>query len=80
MLGKIYGRRKRLRLSEDEMVGWHHRCKGLELGQSSRYGEGQGMLLSMGSQRAGHDWVTAQQQKYISLKFIFLHHQNQGIY
>ena len=29
MLGKIEGRRRRGR-QRDEMVGWHHRCDGLE--------------------------------------------------
>ena len=31
MLGKIEGRRRRMRLrAEDEMVGWHHRLNGHE--------------------------------------------------
>ena len=30
MLGKIEGRRRRGRLTEDEMVGWHHRGDGHE--------------------------------------------------
>ena len=30
MLGKIEGRRRRAK--EDEMVGWHHRFSGQELG------------------------------------------------
>ena len=38
MLGKTEGRRKRT--SEDEMAGWHHQCKGHELGQTSGDGEG----------------------------------------
>ena len=42
MLGKTKGRRKRT--SEDEMAGWHHQCKGHELGQTSGDGEGQGGL------------------------------------
>ena len=32
-------------MSEDEMAGWHHRCNGLELEQTSRDGEGQGGLV-----------------------------------
>ena len=32
-------------VSEDEMAGWHHRCNGHELGQTSGNGEGQGGLL-----------------------------------
>ena len=56
--GKNRGQEKRV--SEDEMVGWHHRCNGHELGQTSGDGEGQrpGMLQSMRSQRVGHSWVT----------------------
>ena len=27
-------------MSEDEMAGWHHRCNGHELGQTSGDGEG----------------------------------------
>ena len=30
--------------SEDKIAGQHHRCKGLELGQASGEGEGQGDL------------------------------------
>ena len=29
---------------EDEMAGWHHRCNGHDLGQTSGDGEGQGGL------------------------------------
>ena len=42
MLGKIEGRRRRGH--QVEMAGWHHRCKGHELGQTSGDGEGQGGL------------------------------------
>ena len=41
---------------EDEMVGWHHQLNRDELEQALEDGEGQGSLvLSMGSQRVGHD-------------------------
>ena len=43
MLGKIEGRRGKT-VSEDEMSGWHHRCHGYELGQTSGGGEGRGGL------------------------------------
>ena len=33
---------KEQRVSEDEMVGWHHVCNGHELGQTSGDDEGQG--------------------------------------
>ena len=44
------------------MVGWHHRLNGQEFEQALGDGGGQGSLASMGSQRAGHDWMTEQQQ------------------
>ena len=38
-------RQKDKRVSEDEVVGWHHWCNGHELGQTSGDGEGQGSLV-----------------------------------
>ena len=43
MLGKIEGRRKS-RVTEDEMVGWHCPLNGHEFGQTPRDSEGQGSL------------------------------------
>ena len=40
-------------MSEDEMIGWHHRLNGHEFQQAPGDGEGQGnldVLQSMGSQ------------------------------
>ena len=46
MLGKIEGRRRRMRLrAEDEMVGWHHRLNGHEFEQALGDSEGQGSLV-----------------------------------
>ena len=62
--GENWGQKEK-RASEEEMAGWHHRCNGHELGQTSGDGEGQGGLLycsPWGSQRVQHDWVTEQQQ------------------
>ena len=45
-------------MTEDEMVGWHHRLDRHEFERALGDGEAQerpGMLQSMGSQRAGHD-------------------------
>ena len=45
-------------MTEDEMVGWHHRLNGREFEQSLIVGDGQGkpgVLQSTGSQRVGHD-------------------------
>ena len=44
MLGKIEGRRRRGRTTEDEMVGWHHRLNGHESGWTPGVGDGQGGL------------------------------------
>ena len=43
MLGQIEGRRRR-RVTEDEMVGWHHRLNGHEFEQTLGDSEGQGSL------------------------------------
>ena len=43
MLGKIEGRRRR-GVTEDEMVGWHHRFNGHESEQTLGDSEGQGSL------------------------------------
>ena len=43
MLGKIEGKRRR-GITEDEMVGWHHRLNGHESEQTLGDSEGQGSL------------------------------------
>ena len=43
MLGKIEGRKRR-GVTEDEMVGWHHKLNGQELAQTPGDSEGQGSL------------------------------------
>ena len=49
-------------MTEDEMIGWHHRVNGHEFGWTPGVGDGQGgrpgVLRFMGSQRVGHDWET----------------------
>ena len=45
-------------MTEDEMIGWHHRLNGHEFEQTPGDGEGQGslaVLQSMGSQRVRQD-------------------------
>ena len=44
-------------MTEDEMVGWHHRCNRHEFEQVPGFGDGHGIgvLQSMGWQRVGHD-------------------------
>ena len=36
-------------MTEDEMVGWHHRLNGHEFEQTPEVGDGQGGLVSCGS-------------------------------
>ena len=50
-------------MTEDEMVGWHHRLNGYEFEQALGDGEGQGSLAccSPWSPKVGHEWVTGQQ-------------------
>ena len=36
-------------MTEDEMVGWHHRLNGHEFGQTLGVGDGQGGLACCGS-------------------------------
>ena len=43
-------------MTEDKIIGWHHRFNGHEFEEALGDGEGQGgVLWSMGSQRVGHD-------------------------
>ena len=62
MLGKTEGRRRR-GMTEDEMVGWHHRCDGHEFEQAPGDSEGQGSLvccLGVAKSRTRlSDWTTA---------------------
>ena len=54
-------RREEKGMTEDEMVGWHHKLNKheFELNSGSWWWTGRpGMLQSMGSKRVGHDWRT----------------------
>ena len=53
-------------MTEDEMVGWHHRLNELEFEQALGDNEGQGSLVC--SQRVRHDLATEQQQHITSLE------------
>ena len=62
--GKDWGQKEK-RITEDEMLEWHHWLYGHEFEQIPRDGEGQGSLACCspwGSQRVRQDWVTEQQQ------------------
>ena len=50
-------------MTEDEMVGWHHRLDGHEFEQALGDSEGQGSLASMRLQRVRQDSATEQQQQ-----------------
>ena len=50
------------------MVGWHHSLNGHEFEQAPIKRK-PGKLQSMGLQRVGHNRVTEQQKKPMSLKF-----------
>ena len=45
-------------MTEDEVVEWHHQLDGHEFEQALGVGNGQGILVCMGSQRVGHTWAT----------------------
>ena len=47
MLGEIEGRRRR-RVTEDEMIGWHHQLKGHEFEQTLGNSRGQKSLACCG--------------------------------
>ena len=53
-------------MTEDEVVGWHHRLNGHEFEQAPGDDKRQGSLQSMGSQRVRHDLVTEQHLKSIN--------------
>ena len=60
-------------MTEDEVVGWHHRLNGCELGQMLRDGEGQGHLVccSPWGHRVRRDFETEQQQPFFFLVRLF---------
>ena len=51
-------------MTEDELVGWHHRLNGHEFEQTPGDSEGQGSLVcysAWGCKKVGHNLVTEQQ-------------------
>ena len=52
-------------VTEDEMVGWHHRLTEHEFEQALRHGEGQGSLVccSPWGHKVRNDWVTKKQKQ-----------------
>ena len=51
-------------MTEDDMVGWHHRLDGLEFEQALGFGEGQGSLACCNpwGHRVGHYLANEQQE------------------
>ena len=51
-------------MTEDEMLGWHHRLHASEFEQAPRDGEGQGSLVCCGTwcRRESDDLATEQEQ------------------
>ena len=45
-------------MTEDEMVGWHHRLSGHEFEQTLGDGEGQGSLACCSQSMGSSDWTT----------------------
>ena len=43
--------------TEDELVGWHHRCNGHEFEQALEVGEGQGGLVCCSPWKIGRTWI-----------------------
>ena len=62
-------RQEEKRLTEDEMVEWHHQLNGHEFEKTPGYSEGQGSLAccSPWGCRVDHDWVTENTHKYVPL-------------
>ena len=56
-------------MTEDEMVGWHHRCDGHEFEQASGVGDGQRSLAccSPWGHKESDMTVTEQQQKAVDI-------------
>ena len=76
------GRQKEKRVTEDEMVGWHHRLSGREFEHTPGDGEGQGSLVSCsswgGKEPDTTQWLNNEQQQFkeihaISVHFSILH-------
>ena len=68
-MGRLFGkdpdagkdwRQKEKRVTENEMIGWHHRFNGHEFESTPGVGDGQGCLAccSPWGRRVGHDWMT----------------------
>ena len=62
--GKDWGQEEK-RVTEDEMIGWHHRLNGYEFEQTPGDNEGQWSLAccSLWGHRVRHNLATEQQQQ-----------------
>ena len=59
-------------MTEDELIGWHHRLNGHEFEQTLGGGEGQGSLVccSLWGCRVGHNLATKQQHNNIIYMYV----------
>ena len=66
------GRQEEKGITEDEMVGWHHRLNGHEFEQALWVGDGQGSLAccSPWCYRVRHDWATELTEYYWKFKLV----------
>ena len=66
-------------MTEDEMIGWHHRLNGHELEQALGDGGGQGSLAccSLWGRRVQPDLATKQQQRR-GLSHVTASHRSHG--
>ena len=63
-------RQKEKGVADDDMVRQHHQLKGHEFEQTLGDSGRQRSLVSKGSQRVGHDLVTKEQQRRITLGLV----------
>ena len=61
------GRQEEKGMTEDDMVGWHHRLDGHKFEQAPGVGDGQRSLAycSPWGRRVGHDWAVEQHHLYL---------------
>ena len=70
-------RQEQKRMTEEQMLGWHHQLNGHKFEQAPGDGEGKGSLTccSPWGGRFGHNWATEQQQRAVMnvILFSFIH-------
>ena len=80
--GKDWGQEEK-GMTEDKMVGWHHRLDGYGFGWTLGVGDGQGGLACCGSwgRRVGYDWVNWTDPKRLNeLKMMYYIYMTEHVY